>query len=313
MASLWEYERLKHSNSNLHSAVCAFSETASCKAWFDLLIRRILSTQYLIILSCVLWCQISRRVSLDKVANSLLFFISFILEREQKLTALTVRDCLLCWWPPNALPGKQLHFCCQLVNIFDTFSKHSAFKIICMHISVYRDSSPKNFNYVINYSPSYRSKPTRHSFIYQHKLRYYWWNPRAFWPCIDSLEYFLSTKKTKIMTLFNNFFSSMSVFNRCPREYHCNVFLHSKSILVGSQNYCWTTDATWIILTMSLLCFWALNVLVSLLSLEDHKVLGFYQKYLNLCSEDEWKSHGVGTTWGRIINDSIFFLGELSL
>ncbi len=178
---------------------------------------------------------------------------------------------------------------------------------------MYRDSSPKNVNYVINYSPSYRSKPTRHSFIYQHKLRYYWWNPRAFWPYIDSLEYLLSTKKTKIMTLFNNFFSSMSVFNRCPREYHGNVFLHSKTILVGSQNYCWTTDATWIILTMSLLPFWALNVLVALLSFEGQKVLGFYQKYLNLWSEDEWKTHGVGTPWGRIINDSILFLGELSL
>ncbi len=97
-----------------------------------------------------------------------------------------------------------------------------------MHISVYRDSSPKNENDVINYLPSCRFKPAR-SFIYQHKLRYYWWNPRAFWPCIDSLEYLLSTKKTKKMTLFNNFFSSMSVFNRCPREYHGNVFFALKN------------------------------------------------------------------------------------
>ncbi len=81
--------------------------------------------------------------------------------------------------------------------------------------------------------------PVRHlrSFSEQ-KLRYIWWNPRAFWPCIDRngtetfkaqkgrillklsmwhqwfnrnvmklCEYFLCAKKTKTMTLFNTFFS----------------------------------------------------------------------------------------------------------
>ncbi len=33
-------------------------------------------------------------------------------------------------------------------------------------------------------------------------------------------EYFLCAKKTKIMTLSYNFFSSMSVFDACSREYH---------------------------------------------------------------------------------------------
>ncbi len=32
----------------------------------------------------------------------------------------------------------------------------------------------------------------------------------------------------------------------------------------------------------------------------------FLQKYLNLCSEDEWKSYRFGTTWGWVINDWIF-------
>ncbi len=36
------------------------------------------------------------------------------------------------------------------------------------------------------YSPSCRSKPVRPLLILEHKLRYFWWNPRAFWPCIDS-------------------------------------------------------------------------------------------------------------------------------
>ncbi len=43
----------------------------------------------------------------------------------------------------------------------------------------------------------------------------------------------------------------------------------------------------WTILTMSLPPFWALNVSVALLSMQGQKALGFHQKYLNLCSEDE--------------------------
>ncbi len=45
------------------------------------------------------------------------------------------------------------------------------------------------------------------------------------------------------------------------------VFLCTKSILVASQNYGWTSDVTWIILRMSLLPFWTLIVLGSLLSM----------------------------------------------
>ncbi len=38
---------------------------------------------------------------------------------------------------------------------------------------------------------------------------------------------------------------------------------------------------------MSLLHFWALNVVAALLSMEGQKALGFHQNYLNLCSKDE--------------------------
>ncbi len=34
------------------------------------------------------------------------------------------------------------------------------------------------------------------------------------------------------------------------------------------------------------------NISVALLSMEDQKALGFHQKYLNLCSEDEQRSYG---------------------
>ncbi len=60
---------------------------------------------------------------------------------------------------------------------------------------------------------------------------------------------------------------------------------------------------------MSLLTFWALNVSVALLSMEGQKALGFHQKYLNLCSEDERRSYGFGTTRGGVINDRIFIFG----
>ncbi len=54
---------------------------------------------------------------------------------------------------------------------------------------------------------------------------------------------------------------------------------------------------------MSLLLFWTLNAVVSLLSIKGQKALGFHQKYLNLCSKDERRSYRFGT---EVINDRIF-------
>ncbi len=39
------------------------------------------------------------------------------------------------------------------------------------------------------------------------------------------------------------------------------------------------------------------------------KALGFHQKYLSLCSENEQRYYGSGTTWGWVINDRIFIFG----
>ncbi len=83
----------------------------------------------------------------------------------------------------------------------------------------------------------------------------------------------------------------------------------SKDWHVASLHWGWTTDVTWTILTMSLLPFWALNVSVALLSMQGQKALEFHQKYLNLCSKDEQRSYGFGTTWGWVINDRIFIFG----
>ncbi len=50
-------------------------------------------------------------------------------------------------------------------------------------------------------------------------------------------------------------------------------------------------------------------IVVPLLSLKSQKALRFHQKYLNLCSEDERRSYRFGTTWGWVINDSIYIFG----
>ncbi len=50
----------------------------------------------------------------------------------------------------------------------------------------------------------------------------------------------------------------------------------------------------------------ALNVVVTLLSMQGQKALGFHKKYLGLCSEDEQRSYGFGMILGWVINDRIF-------
>ncbi len=47
---------------------------------------------------------------------------------------------------------------------------------------------------------------------------------------------------------------------------------------------------------MSLLPFCALNMVVAWLSMQGQRAVRFHQKYLNLCSEDERRSYGFGTT-----------------
>ncbi len=51
------------------------------------------------------------------------------------------------------------------------------------------------------------------------------------------------------------------------------------------------------------------NISVVLLSMKDQKALGFHQKYLNLCSKDEWSTYRFEMTWWWVINDIIFIFG----
>ncbi len=58
--------------------------------------------------------------------------------------------------------------------------------------------------------------------------------------------------------------------------------------------------------------FCVLIMVISLLSMEDQRTLRFHQKYLHLCSEDERRSYGFGTTWAWVINDRIFIFGWIN-
>ncbi len=82
-----------------------------------------------------------------------------------------------------------------------------------------------------------------------------------------------------------------------------------------SQKWCWVKSeaVTWTASSMSLLCFWTWE------HFSCYAVYGWSEncqissKYLNLCSEDEQRSYGFRTTWGRVINDRIFILGWTNL
>ncbi len=65
------------------------------------------------------------------------------------------------------------------------------------------------------------------------------------------------------------------------------------------------------------------DVLITFLCLDCGRTLAVYGRvrklsdfikiYLNLCSEDEQRSYGFGTTWGWVIMTEFSFFGELSL
>ncbi len=153
----------------------------------------------------------------------------------------------------------------------------------------------------------------------------------------------MCAKTTKIMTLFNNVFSSchgMTWRNRIadPRAalflqklslskssdmfmntVLCSYSVHLLLLVKKVKHMCLNKVVIFVFfaqksiliayphsLIASLIHFWALNGSVPLLSIEGQKALGFNQKYLNLCSEDERKSYG----FGRITEFS--FLSELT-
>ncbi len=105
------------------------------------------------------------------------------------------------------------------------------------------------------------------------------------------------------MTLFNDSFSSVSVFDVCSRQYHdacvCIPLLANKvqRIRVLSQNAgsCVTT-ITRIHRGVLIFAFFALKKYYYIEPLMSHGLFKQCPIYLNLCSEDERRSYGFGTT-----------------
>ncbi len=125
----------------------------------------------------------------------------------------------------------------------------------------------------------------------KHKLRYFLWNPRAFWPSIDGNKTDTHFKAQKGIKDIVKIVHVTSVVQ--PEFYEATgiLFVHKEN----KKNYS---------TIFSLQCQSSTHVLVYAGS---EITLG--QKYLNLCSEDERRSYRFGTTWGWVINDRIIIFG----
>ncbi len=92
---------------------------------------------------------------------------------------------------------------------------------------------PKNENSVINYWPSCHSKRVKPSFIFETQIKIFWWNPRAFWPCIDSnaTDTFKAQKGCKdIIKIVCHQWFNRNVMKL--RKY----FLHAKKTKITNKN-----------------------------------------------------------------------------
>ncbi len=75
------------------------------------------------------------------------------------------------------------------------------------------------------------------------------------------------------------------------------------------QNWSWATDVTWTVLPMYLLRFWTWEHFSCFAVYGGSDRSPISSKYHNMCSGDERRLYGFGTTWGWVINDIHFILG----
>ncbi len=147
-----------------------------------------------------------------------------------------------------------------------------------------------------------------HSFIFrtQIKIQYFWWN--------SQLPWFKAQKVSKdiIKIVHVSWYSREHVLktenrNNCWIKLlflfslHTKIFSYLHNITVEplmSHGLFYRCDT-----------FLTLNMVVMLLPMESQKALGYHQKYLHLCFEDERRSYMFGTTWEWVINDRIFIFG----
>ncbi len=119
-------------------------------------------------------------------------------------------------------------------------------------------------------------------------------------------------RKENKITLFNNFLSSLSVFDTRSQEYHnaCESFLftkYSRSFLKLQLNHWCHMDYFNDVLTtfLGLTCGSYIAVYAGS---ESSRFQYQYQKYLNLCSEDE-RSYRFITALRGVINDRLCIIG----
>jgi len=118
---------------------------------------------------------------------------------------------------------------------------------------------------------------------------------------IKRREYFWCAKKNKITT-----YIVMADFKTLLQE--ASERYESACRISGSERQSHVISAVWRFDTRSESWFDTLIHNAPKLP-ELHWAIGFHQKYLNLCSEDERRSYRCGTTWGWVINDRNFILG----
>ncbi len=156
---------------------------------------------------------------------------------------------------------------------------------------------------------------TRKAFVHLQNTRYFWWSLRAFWHSIDSngTTTFKTQKGSKgIVTIVHAtsviklFYVRMRLLRQQQHTYASWYTCECTEETDTEKKNCWikplflfTFVHKKILLshwwhTMSVLPFWALNVVVALLSMEGQKALGFHQKYLHLCSKGKRKSYRFG-------------------
>ncbi len=113
----------------------------------------------------------------------------------------------------------------------------------------------------------------------EHKLRYFWLNQRALWPSHR-------------------------------QQHNCNVPRSRNVVRTSVKQSMWHQ---WLNLREHFLCSkkTKITTLFNNSSPLSYRLppFGEYQKYLNLCCDDERRPDGFGTTWGWVINDRIFILG----
>ncbi len=151
----------------------------------------------------------------------------------------------------------------------------------------------------------------------EHKLRYFWLNLRLSDLHRHQRYYYDQCTEIIITSFIQQFFSPsyrLPPFWRVPQNIITVIsIVHVQHIIVffAHKNY----SRSFVKLQLNPWCQmdYFTDLLATFLCVDRGNIVAIYGgsessqiplKNLNLCSEDEQRSYGFGTTWGRVINDS---------